>query len=186
MSPIVLVARFRVAAWSPRIRSRPSSSASVNRGPRVAQHVLGIIAVSTEPTELRLEHLALVRRPAPLPLRGKRKRARIEFDLTRAGDGPGAEGDGGTVTLTNGPGTHREPDTAGADPRLVRMHHHARIAQRGTLEGVFAGEGGPEQQPTGHRDRTSWIEVLGELVSVPKERVGQAAVTGLEPRTTSS
>ena len=32
-------------------------------------------------------------------------------------------------------------DAAGAGPGLVRVRHHARIAERGALDGVLAGEG---------------------------------------------
>ena len=90
------------------------------------------------------------------------------------------------MALADGPHTHDEPQYAGADPGLIRMHHHARIAECGPLEGVFAREGRPEQQATGWRQLAGRVEAIGELIGVPEERLGQAVMSTLEPRHTSS
>ena len=85
------------------------------------------------------------------------------------------------MTLADGPDAHHEPELAGADPALVRVHHHARIAERGTLDGVFAGESGTKQQAAGRRQLAFGVEAIGELVGVPEERLGQAVMSALEP-----
>ena len=56
------------------------------------------------------------------------------------------------MAFTDRPHTHDESHTAGADHGLVRVQHHARIAERGALEGVLAREGRTQQQAASRRE----------------------------------
>ena len=47
-----------------------------------------------------------------------------------------------TVTFAHGADAHHESQASVANARLVRVSHHARVAQGGALHGVLAGEGG--------------------------------------------
>ncbi len=165
MRPTVLFACFRVATCSSRM-TEPSLHLCLGEPrPEVVQDVVSVIATSAETSELRLEHLRLEHGPLAASFRGKGWR-RIKVDVTRSGDRPRPEADGRAVALADGPDTHDEPPTAGIDPGLVRVHHHARIAQCGTLDGVFTREGGTEQQKAGRGKLASWVETIGELVGV--------------------
>ena len=74
----------------------------------VTQDVVGVIAASTEPTELSFEDLGLEHRRVPSSLGGK-GRSGIEVDVARTRDRPRPEADGGAVALADGPDTHDEP-----------------------------------------------------------------------------
>ena len=70
--------------------------------------------------------------------------------------------------------------------RLIRMKHHARIAERSALNGELAGEGRAEQEAAGWRQLQFRIQAIGELIGMPEERLGQAVVSTIETRCTSS
>ena len=89
------------------------------------------------------------------------------------------------MAFADGPDTHDEPHIHSA-LGLLRMDHHARIAEGGTLNGVFACEGCTEQQAAGRGQFPVGIEAIGELVCVAEERLNQAMVSPLESRDTSS
>ncbi len=62
------------------------------------------------------------------------------------------------------------------------MHHHARIAQGGTLDGVFTRKGGAEEQAAGRRQSAFRVDAVGKLVGdMPQERLGQSTVATPEP-----
>ena len=60
------------------------------------------------------------------------------------------------------------------------MQHHARIAQRRTLNGVLAGEGRAEEQAASRGELQLRIQAIGEFVGVPQERLGQAVMAIIE------
>jgi hypothetical protein len=85
------------------------------------------------------------------------------------------------MALTYGPDTHHEAQTAAADASLVGVHHHARIAEGGTLNRVFTRKGRPEEQAPGRGQFAFGVEAIRELICVPHERLGQAMMSALEP-----
>ncbi len=69
----------------------------------------------------------------------------------------------------------------GVDPDLVGMHDHARIAEGGTLDGVFTRKGGTKEEPAGRRQPALGVEAIRKLVGMLKERFGQAMMSPTEP-----
>ena len=63
---------------------------------------------------------------------------------------------------------------------LIRMEHHARIAERRTLNGVLAGEGRAEEQSAGWRQLQLRIQAIGEFIGMAQERLGQAVMPAIE------
>ena len=86
------------------------------------------------------------------------------------------------MTFTDGPDTHDEPHVAPAGLGLVWVHHHARIAEGGPLNGVFTRESRTKQQASGRGKLAFGVEAIGELVCVPEEGLGQAMMSPLESR----
>jgi hypothetical protein len=84
------------------------------------------------------------------------------------------------MALTNGPDTHHEAQTAAADASLVGVHHHARIAEGGALNRVFARKGRPQEQAPVGGQFAFRVEAIGELVCVAQECLGQAMMSALE------
>ncbi len=87
------------------------------------------------------------------------------------------------MALANAPDTHDEPQSTRADSRLVRVYHHARIAECCTLDGVLTGERRAKQQSAGWRQFELGIEAIREFIRVAKERLGQTVMSAIEPRT---
>ena len=85
------------------------------------------------------------------------------------------------MPLTYGPDTHHEAQTAASHASLVGVHHHARVAEGGALNRVFAREGRPEEKAPGRGQFAFGVEAIGELVCVAQERLGQAMMSALEP-----
>jgi hypothetical protein len=85
------------------------------------------------------------------------------------------------VTLANGTDAHHETDVAGRDFDLVGMHDHARIAEGGTLDGVFTRKGGTKEEPAGGRQLALRVEPIRELVGMLKKHFGQAMMSSIEP-----
>ena len=162
----VLLVCVRVAAWSSRSRSRLSISVLVNRGPRVTQDVVGVIAATMDSTELPLERLGIQERGFSQSGGGKR-RGRIESDVARGGQCPGPEPDRRAVSLADRTDAHDETDAAGVSTRLIRMKHHARIAQSRALNGELTGECRAEQEAAGWRQLQLRIQAIGELIGMP-------------------
>ena len=77
--------------------------------------------------------------------------------------------------------THDEAHVARADPGLVGVQHHARVAQSGTFEGVFAREGRTEQQAAEWGELRAGVEAIRELVGMLQEGVRQGTMTPIEP-----
>ena len=67
-----------------------------------------------------------------------------------------------------------------AVPRLVRMCHHAGVAQRRPLNRVLAGEYRTQQQHSRLGEITVGIEAIGEFTGVPAECADEIAVTPVE------
>ena len=67
------------------------------------------------------------------------------------------------------------------DPDLVGVNDHARIAESGTLDGVFTRKGGTEKEPAGWRQLAFGVEAIREFVGMLKERVGQTMMSPAEP-----
>ncbi len=85
------------------------------------------------------------------------------------------------MAFTYGPNTHDEAQTAAAHASLVRVHHHARIAEGGALNGVFTCESCTKQKASGRGQLAFGVEAIRELVCVSQERLGQAMMSPLEP-----
>ena len=85
------------------------------------------------------------------------------------------------MTFSDSPDAHDKASVSRADSGLIRIDDHARVADGSTLNGVFTGEGCPEQQTSARRQFAFWVETIGELVGVPMERVRQAMMPPVEP-----
>lgn len=72
---------------------------------------------------------------------------------------------------------HHEPQATVRHSGLVRMSHHAGVAEGGTFERILARERRAEQQPPRLGELALGIEAIGELVRVLTERVDEGAVT---------
>ena len=66
---------------------------------------------------------------------------------------------------------------AGRCTDLVGVNDHARVAEGGTLNGVFTRKGRPEEEPAGGGQLSFGVEAIRELVGMLKERLGQAMVS---------
>jgi hypothetical protein len=84
------------------------------------------------------------------------------------------------VTLADVADAHDETNIASLDPSLVRVEHHAWIAERGTLDGVLARESGAEEESAGRRKLTLRTEPVRELFGMLQEDFGQAMVSFIE------
>ena len=71
------------------------------------------------------------------------------------------------MALADRTDAHDEAHGAGVRSRLIRMKHHARIAERGALNGEFTGEGRAEQEAAGWRQLQLRIQTIRELIGMP-------------------
>jgi hypothetical protein len=61
------------------------------------------------------------------------------------------------------------------------VHHHAWVAECGTLDGVFTRKGGTKEEPAGWRQLALRVEPIRELVGMLKKDFGQAMMSSIEP-----
>ena len=85
------------------------------------------------------------------------------------------------VTLANTSDAHHETSIASFRADLIGVNHHARIAESGSLNGVFTRKGGTEKEPAGWRQLAFGVESIREFIGMLKERVGQTTVSLAEP-----
>ena len=84
------------------------------------------------------------------------------------------------MALADCPHADHETNAAWARSRLVRVQHHARIAEGSALNGVLAGEGRAQQQTAGRRKLQFWVQTIGEFIGVPQERLVQPVMSTSE------
>jgi hypothetical protein len=84
------------------------------------------------------------------------------------------------MTLTDGADTHDETSLARCRPFLVGVHHHAWVAECGTLDGIFTRKGGTQEEPAGGGQPVLRGEPVRELVRMLKEYFGQAVMSSIE------
>ena len=113
---------------------------------------------------------------------GCEHRGRVKGEIARTGQRPRAEPDRRAVALADRTDAHDEASGTWVGSRLIRMKHHARVAQCGTLNGVLASECGAKEQTAGWRQLQLWIQTIGEFISMPQERFRQAMMPTIEAR----
>ena len=145
----------------------------------VTEDIVSVIASPMQSTEFSFEDFGFEHRLVSMSS-GCKGRDGVKGHVTRIRNGSCSEANGRAVALADCPHAHDEPQFAGADPGLIGMHHHARIEECGPLEGVLAREGRPEQEAAGWR-QVKVVEAIGQLIGVPEKRLGQAAMSALEP-----
>ena len=147
--------------------------------PEVTEDVVGVIAAAMDSTKLSSKRLG-IQECGFLEPDGCEPRGRVKREIARTGQRPRAEPDRRAVALADRTDAHDEASGAWVGSRLIRMKHHARVAQRGTLNGVLAGEGGAEEQTAGWRQLQLRIQAIGEFIGMPQERLGQAMMPTVE------
>ena len=85
------------------------------------------------------------------------------------------------MSLPDRPDAHHKAQAARGYAGLVRMGHHAGVAECRAFDCILVGERGTKQQPTRLGELEPRIEAFGELVGVPPERIDEVAVTVFEP-----
>ena len=138
----------RMAAGAPVGLELVELFVEVGSGEAVAERiedVVGGLAGIVQPGELTAEHRRVQQRRHDRSDAGERSRI-VDRDATRPVDDAGPEPDGRTVPLPDAPHAHHESQAARRGSRLVRVGHHAGVAQGRTLDGVLAGECRPQQQ----------------------------------------
>src|ERR1700722_4326771 len=99
---------------------------------------------------------------------GCEHRGRVKSEIARTGQRPRAEPDRRAVAFADRTDAHDEATGAWVGPRLIRMQHHAWIAQCRTLNGVLAGEAGAKEETAGWRQLHLRIQTIGEFIGMPQ------------------
>ena len=84
------------------------------------------------------------------------------------------------MPFTDAADAHHESQATCDGPSLVGMGHDAGVAQRSTLDSVFACECRTQQQLSRSGEFFARIQPIGEFTGVPAERAGKIAVTSVE------
>ena len=84
------------------------------------------------------------------------------------------------MPLPDAPHAHHESQAARRGSTLVRICHHAGVAQRRPLNRELVGEYRPQQQHSRLGKITVGVKAIGELTGVPAECADEIAVTSVE------
>ena len=141
--------------------------------------IVGRLSGSVDPGEFTAEDGCVEQSGLRHPHCGERSRI-VDSDAAGRVDDAGPEPDGRTVPLADAPDAHHESQAACDCPSLVGMGHDARVAQRRTFNGVFAGERRAHQQLSCLGEFQVGIETVGEFPRVPPEGASKIAVAPVE------
>ena len=103
------------------------------------EDVISTFSGVVQPGEFTTQHRSVQQSRPNLTHGGERRRSVDRHPAFRVDD-TGPEPDGRDVSLPDAPHAHHESQAARRDSRLVRVSHHARVAQRRAFDGVLARE----------------------------------------------
>ena len=86
------------------------------------------------------------------------------------------------MPFADAPHAHHESQAACGRPRLIRVGHHAGIAQRRRLDSVLAGECGSQQQHSRLRPFDVVVQTIGEFTGMTAKGADQISVPPVEAR----
>ena len=154
----------------------------VGSGEPVAERIediIGGLAGTVQPAELTTHHRTVQQRRHDCSDAGERSRI-VDRDVACPVDDAGPEPDGRTVPFPDAPHAHHKSQAARRGSRLVRVSHHAGVAERRTLDCVLVGEYRTQQQHSRLGKITGGIKAVGDFTGVPAEGADQIAVTPVE------